>query len=311
MASIVVVGSLNLDEIVAVDSWPEAGATVLGRLLGRYPGGKGANQAVAAAALGGDVAMVGRVGSDDAGRELVSALSRHGVDVRHVVTDQGTPTGEAFVTVAAGGDNRIIVLANANGRLRPADLVGVQWSTIRAVLLQLEVPMDVTIAAARAGRAAGATVVLDPAPACELPEELWGAVDVLIPNVSEAGFLSGLKVVDERSARLAAARLSGRGPHAVIVKLGPHGALLVEGNYVAHMPGVPVRAVDTTGAGDVFAGAIAVALAEGQPLGSAVQFANRAAAISTTKVGAQSSLPTREEVLALLDETSNVDLTAS
>jgi ribokinase len=306
MASIVVVGSINLDEILEVERWPGPGETVLGTVLGRYPGGKGANQAAAAAALGGDVAMAARVGDDDACVFCLGALRQRGVDLGAVVTDPETSTGAAIVTIARG-ENRVIVLPNANGRMRPSDLDRVDWSTSRVVLLQLEIPLDVVVAAARRGRAAGATVILDPAPAQALPDELWSSVDVLLPNRNEAALLSGLQMTDERAARLAASELAGRGAHVVLVKLGRDGGLLLEGSHFTYLPGIAVPTIDTTGAGDVFAGALAVALAEGQPLGSAAQFANRAAAISTTKAGAQSSLPTREEVYALLGQASNVN----
>jgi ribokinase len=296
MAEIVVVGSLNQDLVVSVDRWPDSGETLTGNSLTRFAGGKGGNQAAAAAALGGNVALVGTVGDDEAGRWLRSSLAERGVDVSHVRTVNGLPTGTAVVGVERSGANRIVVIPGANAALGPADVEGWDWTRTRVLLLQLEVPMDIVIAAARAGRAAGATVVLDPAPARPVPDELWQHVDILVPNRHEAELLTGVRVGDAMAARLAAARLARRGLRAVVVKLDAEGALLVEGSYVAHVAGIAVHAIDTTAAGDAFAGALAVALAEGRPLASGVVYANRAAAISVTRLGAQASLPSRDEV---------------
>ena len=296
MAEIVVVGSLNQDLVVAVDRWPDSGETLTGLSLSRFAGGKGGNQAAAAAALGGNVGLVGTVGDDEAGRWLRSSLSERGVDVSRVRTVKGLPTGTAVVGVEGSGANRIVVIPGANAALGPADVEGWDWTGTRVLLLQLEVPMDVVIAAARAGRASGATVILDPAPARPLPDELWQHVDILVPNRHEAELLSGISVTDATAARLAAARLARRGLRAVVLKLDAEGAVLVEGSYVAHVAGVVVHAIDSTAAGDAFAGALAVALAEGRPLASGVVYANRAAAISVTRPGAQASLPSRDEV---------------
>lgn len=296
MADIVVVGSLNQDLVVTVDRWPDSGETLTGLSLSRFAGGKGGNQAAAAAALGGNVGLVGTVGDDEAGRWLRSSLSERGVDVSRVRTVHGLPTGTAVVGVERSGANRIVVIPGANAALRPADVEGWDWTGTRVLLLQLEVPMDVVIAAARAGRASGATVILDPAPARPLPDELWQHVDILVPNRHEAELLTGISVTDATTARLAAARLARRGLRAVVLKLDAEGALLVEGSYVAHVAGIVVHAIDSTAAGDAFAGALAVALAEGRPLASGVVYANRAAAISVTRPGAQASLPSRDEV---------------
>ena len=296
MAEIVVVGSLNQDLVVAVDRWPDSGETLSGLSLSRFAGGKGGNQAAAVAALGGNVGLVGTVGDDEAGRWLRSSLSERGVDVSRVRTVKGLPTGTAVVGVERSGANRIVVIPGANAAVGPADVEGWDWAGTRVLLLQLEVPMDVVIAAARAGRAAGATVILDPAPARPLPDELWQHVDILVPNRHEAELLSGISVTDATAARLAAARLARRGLRAVVLKLDAEGAVLVEGSYVAHVAGIVVHAIDSTAAGDAFAGALAVALAEGRPLASGVVYANRAAAISVTRPGAQASLPSRDEV---------------
>lgn len=299
MAAIVVVGSLNEDLTVSVSRWPEAGETVFGERLERSAGGKGANQAAAAARLGGEVAMVGRVGDDPAGRRLRDGLSGLGVDVANVAVVPGTPTGMAIVGLDASGGNRIVVLSGANACLESAALDGLDWRGVRVLLLQLEIPLATVTAAARAAHAAGARVVLDPAPAVSLPDELLGLVDILTPNALEAAQLAGREVVDVGTARLVASQLEARGPRAVVITLGASGAVLADGNYVTHLPAPKVAAVDTTGAGDAFNGALAVALAEGQPLASAVIFANRVAALSTTRPGAQASLPDRTAVGSL------------
>ncbi len=299
MASIMVVGSLNEDLVVRVDRWPDAGETIFGERLDRAPGGKGANQAAAAARLGGDVAMVGRVGDDAAGHDLRAGLAALGVDVTRVLSVPDQPSGTAVVGLDATGSNRIVVLAGANASVEPAALDGITWPGVRVLLLQLEIPLATVIAAAQAAHAAGALVVLDPAPAMELPDELLGLVDVLTPNATEAAALSEREVVDVRTARLAASRIEARGPRAVIVTLGADGAVLADGNYVSHLPAPSVIVVDTTGAGDAFNGALAVALSEGQPLASAIIFANRAAALSTTGQGARASLPDRAALRSL------------
>lgn len=299
MAAILVVGSLNEDLVVRARRWPEAGETVFGEGLERSVGGKGANQAAAAARLGGTVALVGRVGDDAAGRRACATLAALGVDVTNVAVDPREATGTAVVGVEETGTNRIVVIAGANGCLGPEALAGLDWGQVRVLLLQLEVPVAAVTAAARAAHAAGARVVLDPSPAIALPDELLAAVDILTPNALEAATLAHRAVRDVPTARLAASALAARGGHAVIVTLGAAGAVLADGNYLAHLPAPVVAAVDTTGAGDAFNGALAAGLAEGQPLASAALFANRVAALATTRPGAQAALPDRSAVGAL------------
>ena len=290
------VGSLNEDLTVRASRWPEAGETVFGERLERSAGGKGANQAAAAARLGGDVAMVGRVGDDAAGRRLRDGLSALGVDVTNVALVPDSTTGTAVVGVDAAGGNRIVVLAGANACLEPEALDALDWRAVRVLLLQLEIPLATVTAAARVAHAAGVRVVLDPAPATSLSDDLLGFIDILTPNSVEAAALAGRAIVDVQTARLVASQLAARGPRAVVITLGASGAVLADGNYVTHLPAPAVATVDTTGAGDAFNGALAVALAEGQPLGSAVIFANRVAALSTTRRGAQAAMPDRAAV---------------
>jgi ribokinase len=290
--SIVVVGSCNVDFIVPVAALPAPGETVLGRDHLRAPGGKGANQAVAAARLGSPVAFVGCVGDDELAATIRGALAESGVDLTwlHVVPD--TPSGIALITVADGGENTIAVSPGANARLGPAYVDAGLLSSCDVLLAQLEVPLDAVTAAVEA---AGGKVLLNPAPARPLPAELLARVDVLIPNRSELGVLAGAReptTIDEAAAM---AR-SLTGPSAVVVTLGADGALVVAGDEVEHVPAVAVDAVDATGAGDAFCGALADALARGSALPEATRWAVRVAGISTTQRGAQTGMPRREEV---------------
>jgi ribokinase len=295
-AAIAVVGSLNLDLVVRVARLPGPGETVSGGDVFRNPGGKGANQAVAAARLGRGVAMVGRVGDDQAGRELLASLRADGVDTSHVRVVDGVSSGAAFITVSEDGENQIVVSPGANARLTPEDVAaaGAALRAAAVTLVQLEVPLE---AVAAAVRAAGGRVVLNPAPVRALPSELLGEVDVLVPNRVELAQLAAAPVPGtvEEAAGLAA-RLPAR---AVVVTLGADGALVVEQGRASHVSAVPVRPVDTTAAGDAFCGGLADALAAGTTLQGAVRWAVRVAAAACTRPGAQVSLPTPGEVRSL------------
>jgi len=296
--AVVVVGSLNMDIVVAVPRHPRPGETIIGADSFRTPGGKGANQAAAAARLGQRVAMVGRVGEDDAGRTLRAALNDYGVDYAAVVETTETPTGIALITVDPNGENIIVVSSGANARVGAADVKAAAPLVERAavVLLQLEIPLEASIEAATL---ATGTVILNPAPAPtdRLPLELLAAVDVLVPNRSELAELAGVPAPGSLAAVERLAR-SIEGPRAVVVTLGAEGALLVERGSSTHVAAPTVEAVDTTGAGDCFCGALADALARETPLEDAVRFAVRAAAVSTTRPGAQAAMPGRDEVSA-------------
>ena len=287
-----------MDIVVAVPRHPRPGETIIGADSFRTPGGKGANQAVAAARLGQRVAMVGRVGEDDAGRTLRAALNDYGVDYAAVVETTETPTGIALITVDPNGENIIVVSSGANARVGAADVKAAAPLVERAavVLLQLEIPLEASIEAATL---ATGTVILNPAPAPtdRLPLELLAAVDVLVPNRSELAELAGVPAPGSLAAVERLAR-SIEGPRAVVVTLGAEGALLVERGSSTHVAAPTVEAVDTTGAGDCFCGALADALARETPLEDAVRFAVRAAAVSTTRPGAQASMPGRDEVSA-------------
>jgi len=287
-AAIAVVGSLNLDLVVRVPRLPGPGETVSGDDVFRNPGGKGANQAVAAARLGRRVAMVGCVGDDEAGRELLASLEADGVDRSRVRVVDGAPTGTAFITVGDDGENQIVVSPGANARLTPDDVAaaGTALAAAAVTLLQLEVALETVAAAART---AGGKVVLNPAPVRALPSALLGEVDVLVPNRVELAQLAAGRApatVEE------AAELAGRLPaRAVVVTLGADGALVVEPGRARHVPAVPVRPVDTTAAGDAFCGRLADALAAGAALEDAARRAVRVAAAACLRRGAQGPSP--------------------
>jgi ribokinase len=294
--AVAVVGSLNMDLVIRVPELPGPGETVSGGDLFRNPGGKGANQAVAAARLGCRVAMVGCVGDDDAGRALLASLEADGVDRSRVRVVDGVPSGTAFITVSEDGENQIVVSPGANARLTEGDVAAAEAAlrAARVTLLQLEVPLEAVAAAART---AGGRVVLNPAPVRDLPDELLGLLDVLVPNRVELAQLAGGPVpqtVDE------AVRLAGRLPaRAVVVTLGADGALVVEDGQAGHVPAVPVRPVDTTAAGDAFCAGLADALAGGAGLRDAARRAVRVAAAACLRQGAQASLPTPAELETL------------
>jgi ribokinase len=300
--NVLVVGSSNTDLVIRVPRIPRPGETVLGGAFSTAAGGKGANQAVAAARAGGRAAFVARIGDDQFGRESLEGLGRDGIDTRFVLTTPGAPSGIALITVDERGENSISVASGANALLSAADVerAAEAFAAADIVLLQLESPLETVEAAAREAKRRGVPVILNPAPARELGDALLAGVSVLTPNEHEAELLTGIPVRDERSAREAARRLRERGPGTVIVTLGERGVLALAAGFEASLPAFKVEPVDTTAAGDVFNGALAVALAEKLPLPDAVRFAQAAAAISVTRPGAQPSAPTRAEIEALL-----------
>ncbi|MEW6106267.1 MAG: ribokinase [Bacillota bacterium] len=296
---IVVLGSLNVDFVVRTSRRPAAGETVLGKSFQVHPGGKGANQAVAAAKAGrGKVALVGKVGNDPFSATLLDSLSKAGVCLDLVERTSDAPTGTAFITVDDHGENSIIVVPGANALCsrKDVDAARLLLREAKILLVQLEIPFDTVVYAVQVAREMGVTILLDPAPARPLPAELLSTVDIITPNEHEASVLTGREVVDIQSARVAAADLTSRGVRCAVVKLGARGVVLSQNNTLDHIPGFEVPATDTTAAGDAFAGGLAAALVEGRSLGEACFFANAVAALSVTKPGAQSSMPCREEV---------------
>jgi ribokinase len=300
MTHIVVIGSLNMDLVAVVPRIPGAGETLLGARYFTAQGGKGANQAYAAAKLGGQVAMLGRVGSDEHGRQMRANLEAVGCNVTGVKTVDGA-SGVAMIWVSESGQNCIVVVPGANHRYSPADLLDddAQLARARFVMLQLETPVATVLEATRRAKRHGAQVILDPAPALpDLPAELLAQVDVLTPNESEAALLLGRPAADLSSeeAIALARQLQALGPPTVIIKMGSQGCLLAEGSHVTQIPAPRVKAVDTTAAGDIFNAALTVARSEGASLEDACEFAVRAAALSVTRFGAQPSVPSRREV---------------
>ncbi len=300
--SIAVVGSSNTDMVIRIDRIPRPGETVLGGEFVTAAGGKGANQAVAAARAGGAVTLVACVGRDSLGDLAIAGFERDGINVDHVARDRTAPSGVALIFVARTGENSIAVASGANARLDPAQVRQASRAIAASdiLLTQLETPLESVRLALGIAHRAGVRTILNPAPARYLPRSLLKLVSVITPNEHEAELLTGVKVDGERAAAKAADKLLRQGVQTVALTLGPHGAFVAtrDGHWL--VPGFKVKAVDTTAAGDIFNGSLAVGLAEGMPLLKAVGFANAGAAISVTRLGAQPSAPTRREVARFL-----------
>jgi ribokinase len=295
---IVVIGSSNTDMIVQLDRIPAPGETVLGGRFSTAAGGKGANQAVAAARAGGQVVFVARVGADSFGQQAIAGFAADGIDTRFVIRDEMAASGVACIFVDRNGQNSIAVASGANMRLTLADVRAAEGAIAEAavVLLQLEIPLETVAAAVDIAAAHRVPVILNPAPAQPLGADLLRKVSVLTPNEIEGGMLTGIAVTDEPSAKKAAQVLRGRGVAAVVITLGDRGAMISGCDQTAMVPAFAVKAIDATAAGDVFNGALAVYLSEGKSIPEAVRFASAAAAISVTRLGAQPSAPTRLEI---------------
>jgi len=301
-ANVAVVGSLNMDLVARAPRIPRPGETIIGGDFVTVPGGKGANQAVAAARLGAQVSMVGRVGRDVFAGPLLDNLAAAGVDHTFVTHDPKAATGVALIVVDDAGQNSIVVTSGANMRLSPADVDAAETAiaTSDTLLLQLESPVETVMRAAKVAQVHGVTVILNPAPARSLPEALLSLVDVLVPNESETALLTGLPIENQAQAEAAAAALLSLGVGTVILTLGERGALLAQEGEAVVFPAFDVTPVDTTAAGDAFVGGFAVALAEGRVLSEAVRWGNAAGALATTKLGAQTSLPDRRDLEMML-----------
>jgi ribokinase len=303
VSPIVVLGSVNMDLVVALPHLPRPGETVAGERIQTFPGGKGANQAVAAARLGGDVKMVGRVGFDAFGDTLIHALGSDRVETSRIQRDADEPTGAALILVERGGQNMIAVAPGANARVGTAEveLVAKCLDSDSVLVLQLEIPLPAVEAATQAARRVGARVILNAAPAAALPAELLCAVGVLVVNEIEASALFGRPVETHDEAAAAGRAALAVGVAAAVVTLGAAGAVLVDAaSGLSHIEAFQVTAVDTTAAGDAFVGALALALARGAALFDAVRLGAAAGAAAATHPGAQSSLPRAHEVLDLL-----------
>jgi ribokinase len=309
MSDIVVLGSLNMDLVVQVARMPVPGQTIPGGDLHTISGGKGANQAAAAGKLGGRVSMVGRVGGDAFGQRLKEGLQGFGVDVSHVRQDSGSVTGTAVIIVEETGENVIVISPGANGRVGEEDIRQAEGliSQARVLLLQHEVPMGTVEKAVQLASRNPVKIILNPAPAQPISAEILAKIDILVPNETEAALLTSIPVSDLASAGEAARKLLGLGVRTVIITLGDQGALLATGEQILHIPTVKVKAVDTTAAGDAFIGGLANALLKDLSLKDAVRYANCAGALAATKFGAQTSLPSAEEVQSLFETSARPD----
>lgn len=300
--TIVVLGGINMDLIGVADRLPSPGETVIGERFYTAPGGKGANQAVAAARLGAHVRMVGRVGADPFGHTLLADLGAYGVDVYGVAEDPDNASGVAIILLDAQRQNHILAVYGANAACDNAQLDAVKQALdgADALLLQLEVPFSVSLEAARYARSRGVRVIWDPAPALDEIRGAYDAVDVLTPNQTEALMLTGLKVGDAASAKTAAESLSAKGVPLAVVKLGEQGVYYATASEAAFVKAYEVEAVDTIAAGDAFGAALAIGLSEGKSVRDAVQFGAAAGALAVTKPGAQEAMPERQEVETLI-----------
>ena len=299
---IVVLGSINMDLVAIAPSLPSPGETVMGSDFATLPGGKGANQAVAAARLGADVRMIGRVGDDVFGPTLTESLQATGVDVSDVITTPGVSSGIAVILLDDNRENYIVGIYGANMACDESQVEAASHALegADALLLQMEIPFEISLEAAKIARSKGVRVIYDPAPPSAIPPESYTTFDIIAPNQSEAEVLTDVTVSDVDSAHEATKVLRSRGAPTAIVKLGEDGVVYSSGDCTGHIPAFQVEAVDTVAAGDGFAGALAVALAEGQSLEDALRFANAAGGLVVTKRGAQDAMPDRNEVERLL-----------
>ena len=304
MGRVLVAGSINMDIVASALRFPRIGETVAGQDLAFFPGGKGANQAVAAARSGADTALIGRLGDDASGRELQSFLAGQRVDLRHVATTAQAHSGTAIITVCEG-DNIIVVVPGANGLVAASDVAAPTVQAGDVLVSQLEIPTPAIAAFFRRGLAAGARTILNPAPASESGRDVLALADIVVLNETELGFFTTNDVGTDAPPEqvLALARQMQQKDQIVCVTLGRRGAVALVGGDAIVIPGRPVTAVDTTGAGDCFVGALAARFADGAAIRAALKYANVAASICVQRMGAGPSMPTRDEVMAVLETT--------
>jgi ribokinase len=300
--SILVVGSANTDMVIKADKFPLPGETILGGKFFMFPGGKGANQAVAASRLGGNVTFIAKVGNDIFGKQALQQFRKEGIRTDYILSDAEHPSGVALITVDSKGENTIVVAQGSNGTLSSDDLQKAEkeFEQVEILLMQLEIPLQTVLHAAKLAKRHGKKVILNPAPAMPLPPELFSHLYIITPNKSETEALTGLEIKDMSSIKRAAEKIKEKGVAHVVITLGAEGAYIFNENGGRHIATPTVQAVDSTAAGDVFNGALAVAISEGKGLDQAVEFANRAAALSVTKMGAQASAPFRNELTSML-----------
>ena len=302
MKTLTVLGSINADHVISVPHFVKPGETLLGYSYHIAYGGKGANQAVAAARLGAKVNFIGCIGNDDIGRAMRNAFALDGINTNPIITVNNEMTGIAMIQVSDSGENSIVISAGANAYLDESQVEDSKQEIIDSdyLLMQLETPLPAIIQAAELAKENGTKVILNPAPAQTLPDELLKNLDIITPNETEAEILTGIRVTDEQSAVKSATVFHAKGIETVLITLGSKGVYVSQQGKGEIVPGFRVQAVDTTAAGDTFNGAFVTALLEDKPLAQAIRFAHAAAALSVTKKGAQPSIPTRKETLAFL-----------
>lgn len=302
MNKILVIGSSNMDLVVQVPRCPAAGETLFGSSFTTNYGGKGANQAVAVARIGSGVTFMTKLGNDTFGQQMRKHFSEEGMDLTHILTDAESPTGTALITVEDKGENRIIVVPGANARLTENDVesLSAEINSCRFVLTQLEIPLPTVLHIAEMTSAAGKHLILNPAPARPLPDSLLQKVFLITPNETEAEILTGIRVSDVESARRAALWFREKGVQQIVITMGSQGAFVFTDDFQGMVPAYKVKAIDTTAAGDVFNGALTVALSEGKTTADAARFGCAASALAVMRPGAQSSIPTRTEIDAFL-----------
>jgi ribokinase len=302
MGRVFIAGSINMDVVATADRHPRVGETVAGKQVLYFPGGKGANQAVAASRLGARTTLIGRLGTDSFGAELKTFLGAQGIDLGSIKETPETHTGTAIITVAAS-DNTIVVIPGSNALVSATDVAAVPLAKGDVAVSQFEIPLPTVAAFFQRARVAGATTLLNPAPAQKMSGELLALVDILVLNETELGFLAGTELSDsDEAARIieVARKLQARADQTICITLGKRGVLALAGSEEFTVQGRAVKAVDTTGAGDCFVGALASQLADGAALRAALAFANAAASISVQRMGAGPSMPTVAEVAAVL-----------
>ena len=296
--NIVVIGSSNTDLVIRTSQFPEPGETVIGGEFNTFAGGKGANQAVAASRLGADVTFVAKVGNDSFGKVAVQGFEKVGIHTQYIFTDKSLPSGVASITLNEQGQNSIIVAPGANNALSKEHIQLAKETLQNAdlLLIQLEVPLETVLFSIELSYALGVRVILNPAPAFELPKEIYAKIDVITPNETEAFLLTGIEVVDSETASLAATKFLDWGVKHVVITLGEKGLFYKNSETALLLPAIKTEVKDTTAAGDIFNGALAVALSEGKNWQAALKFANIAASIGVGRLGAQASVPFRKEV---------------
>ncbi len=302
-AKILVIGSSNTDMVITSNRLPAPGETVIGERFEIFSGGKGANQAVAAARAGGDVTFAGAVGDDTFGAQTIENLRAEGIDVSHLKIVKGVSSGVALIMVDSSGENAISIAPSANHMLTPEDVANIDFTPFSYVVMQLEIPLATVQCAAEKAKSAGASVILNPTPAAPMPEALLAATDILIPNKRELGVLAGKPIESLESAVDSARTLLRKESQCILVTLGAEGAVYINAHHFRKISSLKVRAIDTVGAGDCFIGCLTAALGKGKNHIEAIKFATAAATLSIQKRGAQNSLPHLNEIEKLIEHT--------